>query len=79
MDSQGGSEKMMAGSNTTHKKRNTRMHMRLGPNTSWGAHTAPHPTPPQHTQAPSTAATASSWNVQQESKEVPAILRPWLA
>ncbi len=45
MDSQGGSEKMMAGSNTTHKKRNTRMHMRLGPNTSWGAHTAPHPTP----------------------------------
>jgi len=73
--SRGGGKEVRAGSNTTHKKRNTRMHMRLGPNTNRGAHTPPQPTSPkphQRQQRPCPG-------MFSRSKEVPAIPRPWLA
>ena len=41
-ETQGRGRTTSSGFNTTNKKRNTRMHMRLGPNTSRGANTPPH-------------------------------------
>ena len=70
-----GEKKCERGARYPHKKRNTRMHMRLGPNTNRGAHTPPQPTSPkphQRQQRPCPG-------MFSRSKEVPAIPRPWLA